>query len=65
MTGAAKTMLRRLGRDRSQDEKEGNCAKKSLRVSSRKIVNHSVVLRKVNVMEFRLNISQSSQKPSI
>lgn len=34
--------------------------KKSWRVSSRKIVNHCVVLRKLNIMGFRLNVSQSS-----
>lgn len=63
MTEAGRAMLRRLERDWNQDEKKGNCAKKSLRVSSRKIVNHCVILRRLNIMEFRLSVSQSSQKP--
>lgn len=41
MTEAGREELRRLERDWSQDaEKKGDCSKKSLRTSSRKIVNH-------------------------
>lgn len=65
VTGTGKTMLRWLERDWSQDEQEGNCAKESWRVSSRQIVSHCVILRKLNIMEFRLSVSQSSQKPCL
>lgn len=57
MTQAGRTMLRLLERDWSQDGKKRNCAKKILEGFFQKDCES---LRKLNIMGFRLNVSQSS-----